>query len=233
MSDYALSQNGTVTIETLPSWKTFFDKYVTGAEASVGSIMTLGTRLIPAANFETEEGMRAIYEMLLSFLPVASPNIILGTPFLYKHTESSTSVTPAWRNSIWHVSIFQLPLRMDLHPRMSLYSLPCMMPGISTQPLHRKLWLTRISAISFNLCGISRPTRELISTRAIFMNPTIHIPSGATTIPACFQLRKNTIPMVFWTVGNVLDGRVQMILGSRVILKTSRCGSHIGISLIW
>jgi hypothetical protein len=33
MSDYALSQNGTVTIETLPSWKTFFDKYVTGAEA--------------------------------------------------------------------------------------------------------------------------------------------------------------------------------------------------------
>jgi hypothetical protein len=105
MSDYALSQNGTVTIETLPSWKTFFDKYVTGAEASVGSIMTLGTRLIPAANFETEEGMRAIYEMLLSFLPVASPNIILGTPFLYKHTESSTSVTPAWRNSIWHLAM--------------------------------------------------------------------------------------------------------------------------------
>jgi hypothetical protein len=33
ISDYALSQNGTVTIETLPSWKTFFDKYVTGAES--------------------------------------------------------------------------------------------------------------------------------------------------------------------------------------------------------
>jgi hypothetical protein len=33
ISDYALSQNGTVTIETLPSWKTFFDNYVTGAES--------------------------------------------------------------------------------------------------------------------------------------------------------------------------------------------------------
>jgi hypothetical protein len=33
ISDYALSQNGSVTIETLPSWKAFFDKYVTAAEA--------------------------------------------------------------------------------------------------------------------------------------------------------------------------------------------------------
>jgi hypothetical protein len=70
----------------------------------VGSIITLGTRLIPATNFETEKGLDAVYEMLKGFLPVASPNIILGTPFLYKHTGGSTSVTPAWRNSIWHVS---------------------------------------------------------------------------------------------------------------------------------
>jgi hypothetical protein len=33
ISDYALSQNGTVVIETLPSWNMFFKKYVTGAEA--------------------------------------------------------------------------------------------------------------------------------------------------------------------------------------------------------
>jgi hypothetical protein len=33
ISDYALSQNGTVTIETLPSWNTFFKKYVIGAQA--------------------------------------------------------------------------------------------------------------------------------------------------------------------------------------------------------
>ena len=70
----------------------------------VGSIITLGTRLIPAANFETEEGLDAVYAMLKEFLPIASPNIILGTPFLYKHTVGSTSVTPAWRNAIWHVS---------------------------------------------------------------------------------------------------------------------------------
>jgi hypothetical protein len=33
VSDYALSQNGTVTIETMPSWNTFFQKYVVGAQA--------------------------------------------------------------------------------------------------------------------------------------------------------------------------------------------------------
>jgi hypothetical protein len=33
VSDYALSQNGKVTIETLPSWYAFFKKYVLGAQA--------------------------------------------------------------------------------------------------------------------------------------------------------------------------------------------------------
>jgi hypothetical protein len=39
ISDYALSQNGTVIIETLPSWKTFFDKYVINAESVSHSLL--------------------------------------------------------------------------------------------------------------------------------------------------------------------------------------------------
>jgi hypothetical protein len=39
ISDYALSQNGTITIETLPSWNTFFEKYVIGAQAVSHSIL--------------------------------------------------------------------------------------------------------------------------------------------------------------------------------------------------
>lgn len=79
---------------------------------SVGSIAGLGTRLIPAANFETDEGLDAVYEMLKGFVSITSPEIILGTPWLYNHTEGSTSVTPAWRNSIWHVR--RLPSTMPL-----------------------------------------------------------------------------------------------------------------------
>jgi hypothetical protein len=39
ISDYALSQNGTVTIETMPSWNAFFQKYVVGAEAVSHSLL--------------------------------------------------------------------------------------------------------------------------------------------------------------------------------------------------
>jgi FAD/FMN-containing dehydrogenase len=107
VSDYALSQNGTVVIEELPSWNTFFEKYVIAAQSAVGAIRILGTRLIPAAKFESEEGLNEVYNMLVGMLPVSNPNIILGTPFLYNYTQGSTSVTPAWRNSIWHLGMHQ------------------------------------------------------------------------------------------------------------------------------
>lgn len=118
-SDYALSQNGTAVVEELPSWHAFFTKYILAAESvsllvlasrfancmlpkNIGFPRILGTRLIPAANFECEQGLEAVYNVLVGMLPISSPNIILGTPYLYKYKEGSTSVTPAWRNSIWH-----------------------------------------------------------------------------------------------------------------------------------
>ena len=38
-------------------------------------------------------------------LPFASPYIGVTTPFLYDATPGATSVTPAWRDAIWHLSV--------------------------------------------------------------------------------------------------------------------------------
>lgn len=158
VSDYALSQNGTVVIEELPSWYAFFEKYVIAAQSvsncysdmhttllnvylvknqAVGAIRILGTRLIPAASFESEEGLNAVYNMLVDMLPVSNPNIILGTPFLYNYTEGSTSVTPAWRNSIWHVRHIYLGSLRLLPAYRGLCSSACIKTGILI-PLRRK-----------------------------------------------------------------------------------------------
>ncbi|THV00479.1 hypothetical protein K435DRAFT_854708 [Dendrothele bispora CBS 962.96] len=95
--DFALSQNGTVIIEELPSWQAFFLKYVLAAEAAVGAPAILGTRLIPAQNFASDDGKAILFN--------TSINAILGTPFLFNSTKGATSVTPAWRSSIWHVGL--------------------------------------------------------------------------------------------------------------------------------
>ncbi|KDQ63022.1 hypothetical protein JAAARDRAFT_120376 [Jaapia argillacea MUCL 33604] len=104
VSDYVLSQNGTVVVETLPSWYAFFTKYVLAAEAPVGTEYLLGTRLMPSSLFQTQTGMEQMYNAILNILPYAYPYIVVGTPFLYNHTAGTTSVTPAWYNSFWHIS---------------------------------------------------------------------------------------------------------------------------------
>ncbi|THH13439.1 hypothetical protein EW146_g6785 [Bondarzewia mesenterica] len=107
VSDYALSQNGTVVIEELPSWYAFFSKYVLAAQAAVGTEIILGTRLILTSLFDTESGQEALYNALVNLLPTANPYIVVGTPYLYNGSSSETSVTPAWYDSIWHLALHQ------------------------------------------------------------------------------------------------------------------------------
>ncbi|KAK0185939.1 FAD-binding domain-containing protein [Armillaria mellea] len=105
--DYALAQNGTATVEELPSWLVFFTKYVLSAEGGVGIETTLGSRLIPAEKFATDSGKAGLLDILTRMVQQFSINPyirVVGTPFLYNHTEGSTSVTPAWRNALWHMS---------------------------------------------------------------------------------------------------------------------------------
>ncbi|KAF9061173.1 hypothetical protein BDP27DRAFT_1406835 [Rhodocollybia butyracea] len=100
--DFVQTQNGTVVIETLPSWFAFFAKYTIPAQTAVGSADLAASRLIPYSLFETQEGRDSFIQLVTS-LPGSFLEIDVVTPFLYNATENSTSVTPAWRNAVWHV----------------------------------------------------------------------------------------------------------------------------------
>ncbi|EPQ60158.1 FAD-binding domain-containing protein [Gloeophyllum trabeum ATCC 11539] len=103
-SDYVTSQGGTVVIETLPSWWAFFSKYVISAQSAVGQDYLLGSRLMPSALFQSDDGKQKILDALVDMLPVANPYIVVGTPFLYNETAGATSVNPVWYDSLWHLS---------------------------------------------------------------------------------------------------------------------------------
>jgi hypothetical protein len=63
----------------------------------------MGSRLIPAGVFEDDTSKESLVDILMDLrntnVAVASVN-----PVLYNATSpGDTSVTPAWRNTIWHV----------------------------------------------------------------------------------------------------------------------------------
>ncbi|TFK56500.1 isoamyl alcohol oxidase [Heliocybe sulcata] len=103
-SDYVTAQGGTVVIETLPSWYAFFSKYVISAQSAVGQEYLLGSRLMPAKLFQTEDGKQQILDALNNMLPAVNPYIVVGTPFLYNETAGATSINPVWYDSLWHLS---------------------------------------------------------------------------------------------------------------------------------
>ncbi|KAJ6492778.1 FAD-binding domain-containing protein [Mycena vitilis] len=104
-SEYALALNGTVVIETMPSFLAFFEKYVPTAEAVVGVHPVLGTRLIPTSIFANETAKAQLLEAFVAMTPFATvdPQINAVAPLLYNHTEGATSVLPAWRDALWQV----------------------------------------------------------------------------------------------------------------------------------
>ncbi|KAE9409761.1 FAD-binding domain-containing protein [Gymnopus androsaceus JB14] len=104
VTEFIQSQNGTVVIETLPNFYSFFVKYAIPNGAPVGAEGILASRLIPSSVFETQEGRDTFLQALADFPAAAqsSVNIIAATPFLYNATVNLTSTTPAWQNAVWH-----------------------------------------------------------------------------------------------------------------------------------
>ncbi|CAE6490663.1 unnamed protein product [Rhizoctonia solani] len=90
------------------SYDTFlplFNNVVANAAAPVGRPFTMATRIVPAANFATAEGRSALLSATLSaFTTVGgAAQIMVTAPYSYNATSpSDTSVTPAWRNALWH-----------------------------------------------------------------------------------------------------------------------------------
>ncbi|KAI9642653.1 hypothetical protein NHQ30_008384 [Ciborinia camelliae] len=105
VAKFAKANNGTVVIEVLPSWYDFYTKYVTPNEAAVGGLRPLAPRLIPASLFNSTEGRSKLMEFLKHLISLGySPYIPNTTPWLYQWDPTSTSATPAWRDSIWALS---------------------------------------------------------------------------------------------------------------------------------
>ncbi|KAF9262540.1 FAD-binding domain-containing protein [Marasmius fiardii PR-910] len=105
ITNFALEHNGTSVVEDLPSWQAFFEKYVLSAQAVVGQPTILGSRLIPADLFTNDSGKDQVHNVTYTMLTKygINPYIVVGPPFLHNYTEGTTSVTPAWRNTLWQI----------------------------------------------------------------------------------------------------------------------------------
>ncbi|KAJ7634764.1 FAD-binding domain-containing protein [Roridomyces roridus] len=84
----------------VPSYGAFFDKFITGAP--VGENAVIASRFIPAANFANKTSRATLVDALMQTLAhvTYSLGIMVTTPFNVPD-DGSTSVTEAWRTSIW------------------------------------------------------------------------------------------------------------------------------------
>ena len=64
----------------------------------------LSSRLLNTSLFASDAGRSALSAAIAN-MPFASSYIVASPPLLYPYVEGTTSVTPAWRTSLWHVSI--------------------------------------------------------------------------------------------------------------------------------
>ncbi|KAJ6588813.1 FAD-binding domain-containing protein [Mycena capillaripes] len=87
----------------VPSYGAFFQNFIASSGAPVGENAALGTRLIPAANFNSTESRATLVDALMQTLAHVTFDLTLiaTTPFNVPDT-GSTSVTEAWRTAIWH-----------------------------------------------------------------------------------------------------------------------------------
>ncbi|KAJ7580103.1 FAD-binding domain-containing protein [Mycena floridula] len=93
---------GSFTATVEPTYTSFFDKYIGVISWGEGTPTTLSSRLIPVENFKTSAQRDALSSTLDGFMDKFKTVALFGvTPFLYGEN-NQTSVTPAWRNSIWH-----------------------------------------------------------------------------------------------------------------------------------
>ncbi|KAI1480962.1 FAD-binding domain-containing protein [Daldinia eschscholtzii] len=117
-SEFALAHGGSSEIEVLPSFLDVWNKYVQpGALTSAGVTRVLGTRLIPRKIFSDEAGITRFMDFLKAaqklgfdprnlYCPVDTPFVADAATKLEvgNHTRPTTSVQPAWYDSLWVVS---------------------------------------------------------------------------------------------------------------------------------
>ncbi|KAF8625963.1 hypothetical protein AX17_006688 [Amanita inopinata Kibby_2008] len=95
-----------VIVTTFPTWKSFFDSFVGQFQAIVGANLAIGSRLIPRTNFETSQS-RSRLVSAFEASEAATPGLIIliSAPSTFPHVENATSVTEAWRDAVYHVTL--------------------------------------------------------------------------------------------------------------------------------
>lgn len=106
LSDYVLARSGYSDVKQLESFHGFYREFITTNTAAAGPATLAASRLIDRdvmASKEGQEKLVAFYKDIIAhkgtlYVPV-------DTPVIYKgHVANSTSVTPGWYKSIWHIT---------------------------------------------------------------------------------------------------------------------------------
>jgi FAD/FMN-containing dehydrogenase len=123
ITDYAASLGNIVLNNEVVEGGTFlnaYNTYLVPNEEVVGVGSALGSRLIPTANFVGSANQDQLLNAMMQVVKISNTpfplkesllytygapvQILVTTPYNYKD-DGTSSVTPAWRNSIWHVAI--------------------------------------------------------------------------------------------------------------------------------
>ncbi|THV03671.1 FAD-binding domain-containing protein [Dendrothele bispora CBS 962.96] len=95
-----------VVTTSFPSWGTFFDWFADNNVASVGVNVAIASRLIPKDNFSSAAKQTSLIDALVDAKSTADNLLILiDAPSSYPDPHEETSVTEAWRNSLYHVTL--------------------------------------------------------------------------------------------------------------------------------
>ncbi|KAF8886976.1 hypothetical protein BD779DRAFT_1529063 [Infundibulicybe gibba] len=115
------SIGGNVTFSTSPSYPSFFQELLRRTKMyPVGVPFAMATRLIPGSTFNNSQLIDAITDGMVK--SNSFPQILSVAPFSYKGFDNMTSITPAWRDSIWHVIVVNTwGFNTTVSERTSLY----------------------------------------------------------------------------------------------------------------
>ncbi|KAG6824307.1 hypothetical protein H0H87_012080, partial [Tephrocybe sp. NHM501043] len=101
-------EGASVVVTTFPTFGSFFNAFTSDHVSLqvVGSHLAEASRLIRKDNFATAANRTALVKGLLD-ADAATPGLIvlLTAPTSYQAVEGTTSVTEAWRSSVYHITV--------------------------------------------------------------------------------------------------------------------------------
>ncbi|TLD08280.1 uncharacterized protein PgNI_07975 [Pyricularia grisea] len=105
VANYVSAQGGTIILERLPSFYSFFTKYVESASSTGTGTATFATfRTLPKSLHQSEEGRAAMIKTIQNIKAAGLDTFIFQTtPNKSPYVPGSNTVHPSWRDSYWLV----------------------------------------------------------------------------------------------------------------------------------